>query len=140
MDQIPEHPESVSDGRLPPGRQLPSGRNKIERITLQSKGLVADLKAWVELKIQHTKLQIQEEIDERREDLVLVAAAGFFGLLGFIFALLTLALALGAWLGHPAWGFLIVTLLLLVIAGLIFAVRRARQRKKAEIDVTPETS
>ena len=137
MESIPEHPPSVSAPRVPPGRQLPTGRNKIERIAQHSRGLVDDLKTWVELKIQHTKLQIKEELEERRTDLTLVAAAGFFGLLGFLFGLVALALGLGAWLGHPGWGFLVVTILLFVVAATFFAARRARQRKQREIDVTP---
>lgn len=137
MEPIPEHPPSVSASRVPPDHRLPSGRNKIERIAQHSRGLVDDLKSWVELKIQHTKLQIKEELEERRIDLTLLAGAGFFALLGFLFGLVALALGLGAWLGHPGWGFLVVTGLLFVVAVIFLAARRARARKLREIDVTP---
>lgn len=133
-------PLAAGDGRIQPDHRLPSGRNKVERIAQHSKGLVDDLKEWVDLKIQHTKLQIRDELNERKIELALVAGAGVFGLLGFLFGLIALALGLGAWLGHPAWGFLVVTVLLMLIAAVFLGARRARARKAREIDVTPSAA
>ncbi len=138
MQQIPEDPRSVSGRGLEPGRQLAGGGNKIERIARHSKALVEDVKAWVDLKIRHTRLEIEAELEAKKNELALLAGVGVIGLLAVVFGLTALALALGAWLGHPAWGFLIVTVLLLLLAGLLYVARGPRRSRKREVVVEPK--
>ncbi len=108
---------------IPSERQLPSGANKVERITQHTKGLVEDLTSWVELKMKLTQVEIEERIDEKANKALVSAIAGVFFALTGLFALITLALGLGAWLGHPAWGFLIVTVLLGLLSAAVIAVK-----------------
>jgi len=131
--------EKATEYQAPPGSNetpahpSPKGANKVERIAQQSRALFDDVKAWVDLKIAHTLLDVQAEIDARKQVVMVGALLGVFVLLGGVFALLTLALGLGAWLGHPAWGFLIVTVLLFMMTGLLYwrHFGRKQDREKA---------
>ena len=117
-------PDSTNDtprGIAPevsPQLRLPSGKNKIERITDHSKGLVDDVKAWVELRLKLTQLEVETKIQAKINQFAMRMAPLIVLALGGLFALVTLALGLGWWLGQPFWGFLIVTVLL-VAAGMI---------------------
>lgn len=94
---------------MPPDHQLPSGANKVERIAQHTRGLVDDLTAWVDLKLKHTQLEVEEKVQRKIADVVVkVIPLVVFALCG-LFLLVTIALGLGWWLGHPFWGFLIVT-------------------------------
>lgn len=117
MESLPHRQETSPD------RQLPPGGNKIQRISTQTQSLVQEMKRWIDLRITLTKLEIRQEIEARQTEIKLLAATAIFGALGGFFMLVTIALALGALLGHPAWGFLIVTVLLLGMAGILLAVR-----------------
>lgn len=106
----------------PTDHLLPPGGSKVDRIALHTKGLVDDVKTWVELKMKLTQLEIEERLDAKVNAMVIGLAVAGVGLLALVFALITLALGLGAWLGHPAWGFLVVTVLLLLVAGALRAL------------------
>jgi hypothetical protein len=125
MEAAPEKTvhDAVPVPETPPERQLRSGLNKVERLTKQSKGLFDDLSAWVELRLKLTQIEFEEKLDAKINQLAVGAVMGLLALFAVLFALVTLALGLGAWLGHPAWGFLIVTVLLV---GVTLAVRAAR--------------
>lgn len=136
MEHQPENIRSVSPLNVPVERRLPSGRNKIERISDHSKGLVGDLKEWVELKIESVKLEVQHELEVKKNELIVVAVAGIISLVGALFLLVALAHGLGAWLGHPAWGFLAVAVLLFAAAGFYYSrMGPAHLRKAAEVMV-----
>ncbi len=102
---------------------------KIERIAGHTAGLVEDLKSWFELKIEFVVLEFKEEI--RSAGLQFAYHAGFIAvmLIAALFALTALAFGLGAWLGHPGWGFLAVTGLLVVVA---FVMKWIGDNKKKE--------
>lgn len=136
MDHQPENLRGVSPLNVPVERRLPSGRNKIERISDHSKGLVTDLKEWVELRIEAVKLEVQHELEVKKNELIVVATAAAISLLGAFFLLVALALGLGAWLGHPAWGFLVVALVLFAIAAFYYTrMGPTHLRKAAEVMV-----
>ncbi len=101
---------------------------KIERIAGHTAGLVADLKSWLELKIEFVLLDVKEEM--KAAGMQAAYQAGFFAVLlvAGLFALIALAFGLGTWLGNPAWGFLAVTGLLVAVA---FIVRWVGKRKNA---------
>ena len=129
----PELPPNIA----PPARQLPAGGNKLQRISQHGRGVVDDLKSWVDLKITLTKLEIKEELNRQKELATLYAIAGGLGLLGAVFGLITLGLALGAildiWLSTQlsyCLGFLIVTLILLIGAGIFFGKARDVQHQE----------
>jgi hypothetical protein len=136
MDQLPERTSSgQQDGTTPQpaSRQLPSGKNSVQRITDQSKGLVDDLKSWVDLRIKLAQVEVEQRVQAKVNELALRIAPIIVGALGGLFLLVTLALGLGWWLGQNFWGFLIVTLLLLLVAAVLRAVgqRQRRQNKNA---------
>jgi hypothetical protein len=128
-----------------PERQLPSGENKLERMATHTKGLVGDFRDWVDLRIKLTKLEILEEVDAKVNEALIGVLVAAVGLLACVFLLVTIALGLGAWLGHPAWGFLIVTLALFLFAGIVHAVKPTivgGGQRKVNVDedaLTPRT-
>ena len=129
MEQTRDHPEVMTEGETPAG-PFSKGAQKVERIAQQSIELFDDIKEWIDLKIKFTWLEVQAEIDAKKQDALVGAILGFLGVLGIVFALITGALGLGAWLGHPAWGFLIVTGLLFLTASLVYWAHFSRGKKK----------
>lgn len=99
----------------------------MERIAGHTAGLVEDLKSWLELKIEFVLLDVKE--DMKATGMQAAYQVGFFAVLlvAGLFALIALAFGLGTWLGNPAWGFLAVTGLLVMLA---FIVRWVGNRKK----------
>lgn len=108
---------SASDAERPL-KDMPQG-GKVERIAAHTQGLFTDLREWIDLRIDLAILEVEERIDEATNKIVLgliLAVVGFFAV---FFALTTIALGVGALLGHPGWGFLAVTVaLILIIVGL----------------------
>lgn len=139
MEHLPERTNSGPGNgspKQPASRQLPSGKNSVERITDQSKGLVDDVKAWVDLRIKLAQVEVEQRIQAKINEVALRIAPIIVGALGGLFLLVTLALGLGWWLGQNFWGFLIVTLLLLLVAAVLRAIgqRQRRQRRKESSD------
>jgi uncharacterized membrane protein YqjE len=135
MEQLPQRKELVSVDGAPTNRQLPSGQNKVQRIAEHTKGLFEELTSWVDLKLKLTQIEIENKIEDRVNQLVVGAIVAFFAVLALVFGLVALGLGLGAWLGHPGWGFLAVMVLLLLITGGVMLVKprlvqRGRRRTK----------
>lgn len=129
-------------------KTAPDRGNKVERITGHSKQLVEDVKSWVELKIKFTKLEILEQLEEKKDefvesleplkkDAIVGGIAGLFFVVALVFLFTAGALFLGTWLGHPGWGFLVMTGVLLVVAALLFYVRFGR-KERAESSEEPD--
>ena len=136
MEQTKEH-SAVKAEDATPERPSAFGAKKVERIAQQSKGLIDDVKDWIDLKITLVELEIREKVKARQEDAITYALVGFLAVLALVFLLITVALGLGAWLGHPAWGFLIVTGILAGVAGLLYALHTSR-RKKDTLEGKPD--
>lgn len=113
-----------------------SANDSIENITSQTKGLFEDLTTWLELKIQYIILDYKEQAVKKALGIGLeIGALALFGI-GMFFGLVALALALGTWLNHYAWGFLIVMGLLVLIGLVLGAIgRRARQPKEEGTEI-----
>ncbi len=102
-----------------------------------TKELFEDLTAWVELKIQYVVLDYKEQITNRAKGAAFDLASVSIILLAVLFGLVALALGIGTWLSHPAWGFLVVTGLLLAVALIVHWIGlRASQSSKPEKKVT----
>jgi len=129
MEQSKDRPEVMTEGETPTG-PISKGAKKVERIAQQSIELFDDIKEWIDLKIKFTWLEVEAKIDAKKKDVLVGALLGVLGVLGIVFALITSALGLGAWLGHPAWGFLMVTGLLFLTAGLVYGAHFSRGKKK----------
>lgn len=125
--------------------RLPSGRNRVERISEHGKGLVSDLTSWVELRMKLAQVEIEEKIDERVNQAVSTALVAGVALLGVVFFLIALgmgasALLIALGLSRPLsyfLGFLLITLLLFGTAGVLQSMRPHFVdvgKKKAEVD------
>lgn len=100
-----------------------SSMGKIKRISYQSKGLVDDVKSWVDLRMTLTQMDIEEKVDARLNRAIVGGVVGALAFLSLTFGLVAASLGLGAWLGHDAWGFLAVTGLLLVVTAILLLLK-----------------
>lgn len=98
--------------------QLPEAA-AVGQVLAHGRELGQELLDWVDLKIQAEKMKIQETLNQKVNLAADMALAGVLAGLGAFFLLVAASLGLGAWLGHPAWGFLVVGLAF-VIAGAAF--------------------
>ena len=128
MEALPE-PRTTP---APPERRLPSGKNKVERISAQTKGLFDDFTTWVELRLKLFQAEVQEKVETKVNEAIIKIAPFVAAAIGGFFALVTLALFLGWWLGHPAWGFLCVTLLFAVITGILLMRKKRLDKEKQD--------
>lgn len=95
---------------------------KLSRIVGHTRGLVEELREWIDLRLDLAILEIEEEVDDLRNEVALGLVVAFFGFFAALFVLTTAALGLGWALGHPFWGFLIISVVLVVVvAGLVQA-------------------
>ncbi len=96
----------------------------LQRLRRQMQELVNDLRAWVELRLALTQLEIEERIEARLRQLLLRLLVGVLVGLSVVFVLVAAALGLGSWLGHPGWGFLLVALGLAAVAAMVHFARK----------------
>lgn len=90
-------------------------RGKLGRIAGHTQGLVEDLREWIDLRIDLAILEVEEKVDALRNEVALGITLAFFGFFAALFVFTTTALGLGWLLGHPFWGFFIVSVLLLLV-------------------------
>ncbi|GEM_PF-2885175 len=95
----------------PPGGEFSPGEGVTTVLIRESKALVSDLTEWVTLKMEHTRLEIEARVNHQINEATNRAVAGTVWLLALLFFSVALALGLGTWLGHAAWGFVIVAFL-----------------------------
>lgn len=96
--------------------QLPPHGTSIDRLGQHTRGLVDDVKDWVDLRIKLLQTEIENQVRGKLNELVVehwtkVLPVVFWALGGFCL-LLAAGYGVGAWLGHPAWGFLVEGILL----------------------------
>lgn len=101
---------------------VPRG-GKLGRIAGHTQGLVEDLREWIDLRIDLAILEVEEKVDTLRNEIALGVTLAFFGFFAALFVFTTVALGLGWVLGHPFWGFLIVSGLLVLT---VLSLARAR--------------
>ncbi len=87
---------------------------KLGRIAGHTRGLVEDLREWIDLRVDLAILEMEERIDDLRNEVALGITLAFLGFFAAMFVLTTVALGLGWLLGHPFWGFLIVSVILVL--------------------------
>jgi hypothetical protein len=115
-------PEAV---RVPTSHQLPPHRTQVGRVADHLAALSADLREWTELRIALVQRKVEgvlgivERLQHYAEAAKFFAPAVLLGLVGLVFVFVTLAIGLGTLLGQMWLGFLIVTVLLLAIAGVL---------------------
>ncbi len=87
---------------------------------LDPNGLVDNLYKYVQTNIEIAKVDVQEKIEDTVKKVALFAILAITGSMFFIFLLITLALLLNKILESQYVGFLIVTLLLGILLGVVF--------------------
>ncbi len=120
MESHQDLPSAAEDAGSP---ARPPQNGKLDRIAVHTQGLITDLREWIDLRIDLAFIELEERVDDLRNDLALGLTVAFLGFFAVLFGLTTVALGLGWLLGHAFWGFLIVSALLLLI---VVALRAAR--------------
>lgn len=119
MDPLQDH-STGSEGRAPSDARE---GGKLRRIAGHTQGLVEDLREWIDLRLDLAILELEERVDALRNEVALSVTLAFFGFFSALFVLVTIALGLGWLLGHPFWGFLIVSGVLVLISVVLSQVR-----------------
>ena len=109
---------------------------KLDRLADHTRGLFDDLTSWFELKLQYTFIDYQEQLTNKGKRIAYEIVAGVILSIAVLFGLVALALGLGAWLTHPAWGFLAVMVLLIVAAAIVRLLGK-RQKKAGKKEKPP---
>lgn len=112
MESLEDRP-SASESESPL-KEVPEG-GKMRRIAAHTQGLFEDLREWIDLRIDLAILEVEERLDEAKNDIALGLTLAVFGFFAVLFVLVTVALGVGWLLGHPFWGFLAVTVALILI-------------------------
>ncbi|GAB5519571.1 MAG: hypothetical protein RhofKO_18220 [Rhodothermales bacterium] len=113
----------MPDERRWPLPERKAATSKVTRITEHTRGLVDDVKEWVELRIQVAQLEVQQTVEQKLNQAIIGGILAVLALFTVSFLLIALALGLGAWLGHAAWGFLVVGGLLGAVTA-FFAIKK----------------
>ncbi|NNF03983.1 MAG: hypothetical protein HKN17_05915, partial [Rhodothermales bacterium] len=103
------------------GNRKDGGR--LSRITGETRGLVEDLKEWVDLKIQLLQLDFEDRIRQAANQAALTAVVIVVALLAVLFALVAAGEAMGAWFDSRSLGFLTLAGILALVAGVIHALK-----------------
>ena len=119
--------ETLEDGSSGPDSQPPARPTggPLGRIAGHTQGLVEDLREWIDLRLDLALLEVEEKVDELRNEVALGLTLAFFGLFSVFFVLTTVALGIGWLLGHPFWGFLAVSIALVLIVVALYSARPA---------------
>jgi uncharacterized membrane protein YqjE len=87
---------------------------------LDPNGLVDNLYKYVQTNIEIAKVEVQEKIEDTVKKVALIAVLAITGTLFLIFILITLSLFLNKILESQYLGFLIVTVLLGIVCGVVY--------------------
>lgn len=119
METLQDRSSASQDGPSAEG----STDGRLGRIAGETRGLVEDLREWIDLRIDLAVLELEERVDEFRNEVALGITLAFFGFFAALFVFTTVALGLGWLLGHPFWGFLIVSVLLSLFVAVLSRTR-----------------
>ena len=87
---------------------------------LDPNGLVDNLYKYVQTNIEIVKVEVQEKIEDTVKKIALIAILTMTGFLFLIFMLITLALFLNKTLESQYLGFLIISVLLGIVCGVVY--------------------
>lgn len=112
------------------------------RITSEARGLVEDVKRWVDLKVQLLQIDLEARLEGVLNRAAQSVVMAVLLLLTVQFGLFTVAFSLASWWYSDALGFLAVTLLLAVATVTFYALRPTlvKLRRIDEAEKTPELS
>ncbi len=112
MESLDDRPSAPNAER--PVEESPDG-GKVSRIASHTQGLFADLREWIDLRVDLAILEMEERLDAFKNDLALGLTVAVFAFFAAFFSLTTVALGVGGLRGHPVWGFLAVSVALILI-------------------------
>lgn len=113
-----------------PRKDSEQSAGRLDRITDQTRGLVDDVKEWVDLRIRLVQMDLEEKFETAANQAVLALVLAGIGATSIFFALVAAAFGLGQLLGHTAFGFLAVSVVLAILMWLVHW-RRPRLIKTA---------
>ena len=112
---------------------------KIDRMVRDTRALGDAIAEWIELRIALVRSEVEEEVNHRLNTAVRRLVVGMIFAVAGLFVLVTVALGLGLWLGHPVWGFGIVAAVLIVIAGVVGVAMPEQKIVSLEAPVDPSS-
>ena len=135
----PDVPSPLDPVPVDESRMLPPHQTKLDRVVGHVAALSEDLREWTELRIDLAKRQIEgvqaqiERFQHYADAARFFLPAALLGVTAVFFVFITVALGIGELVGSAALGFLITTVLLAVVAGILGwlglkSVRRAQER------------
>ncbi|MDA1028785.1 MAG: phage holin family protein [Bacteroidetes bacterium] len=133
------HDENQSEARKGPA----SGHNesRLGAIARETRELLTDIKDWIDLRVQLLQFEVQERIEAAAQKLISLIIVAIMALFAVLFLLLAIAEAVGSWLGHPAFGYLSVGLVLTILTWIVYVSRpRFSDKSKAEKSELPGPS
>jgi hypothetical protein len=99
-------------GSAPNRDSVESPGGRFDRISAQTKGLVDDVKEWVDLRVRLVQLDLEDRIDVIANQTILTLIIIGIGGASMLFGLFAAAFGLGILLGNNALGFLSISVLL----------------------------
>lgn len=112
---------------------------KIDRMVRDTRALGGAIAEWIELRIALVRSEVEEEVNHRLNTAVRRLLVGLIFAVAALFVLVTVALGLGLWLGHPVWGFGIVAAVLIVIAAIVGIAMPEQRLVSLEPPLEPPT-
>jgi cytochrome c biogenesis protein CcdA len=97
---------------------------------LEPNGLVDNLYKYVHTNIEITKIEVQERIEDASKKAVIAGVLALTGAIFLVFFFITIALILNHFLESNFMGFLIVTLILSIVMGVVFYFTKDHLLKK----------
>jgi len=118
--ETPPDRSTSSDERTPARR--PEG-GKLTRIATHTQNLVEDLREWIDLRLDLAVLELEEKADQLQNQIALGIVLAILAFFAGLFSLTTVALGVGWLLGHPFFGFLAVSVVLLITLAALRAAK-----------------
>ncbi|EMR03846.1 phage holin family protein [Cesiribacter andamanensis] len=101
---------------------------------LRLESFVQNIIEYAENRIAITKLEIKSKIGDAVRSMIVYMPIAILGLFALMFLSLTLAQALNVWLDSRVWGFLIVSVVYIILCGVLFSLRNSEALKKKIVD------
>lgn len=99
--------------------------SKLKSMAKETKGLVNDLKDWVDLRVKLLQIEVEERIEAAASKIISLLGVAVLAIFAVLMFLIAAAEAIGLWLGHPSYGYGMVGIVVAVLAVLL---NRSRPR------------
>ena len=107
----------------PAASEESSDGGRIDRIADQTRGLIDDIKEWIDLKVQLVQLELEERFETLANQILGTLVVIVLAFVTVLFALIAASVAIGNWLGDPLWGFLVVTGILVIATVVVHVIQ-----------------